>query len=187
MDLRTRDDYVIRAIRPDEWPEVKRLRLDALRDPAAPIAFMESYEEAVTEPDSFWQGRATRSGEGARGVRQFITEAPDGTWAATVTMVMEEAGTTDWAGSPVEVTQGHVVGVFVRPEHRGRGLLEALCEAALEWAWERGAQRVRLLVHEDNGRAQAAYRKAGFVPSGVVVDLVAYQGQRELEFVVGRG
>ncbi|MFF5013985.1 GNAT family N-acetyltransferase [Streptomyces sp. NPDC001165] len=186
MTTLTSGDYVIRAIRPDDWPAVKQLRLDALRDPAAPVAFLETYEQAMDQPDEFWQGRATRSGEGATGARQFIAEAPDGTWAGTVVMLIEEAGTNDWAGFPVERRQGHVVGVFVRPEHRGNGLIKALFDAAVEWGWQQDAERVRLLVHEDNPRAQGAYRKLGFVPSGVTVP-VEHQGeQKELEFVLDR-
>ncbi|MFJ3304360.1 GNAT family N-acetyltransferase [Streptomyces sp. NPDC086549] len=187
MTTLTSGDYVIRAIRPDEWPAVKQLRLDALQDPVAHIAFLETYEDASGRPDSFYRERATRSAEESGGARQFIAEAPDGTWAGTATVVIEEAGTQDWAGLPVERKQGHLVGVFVKPEHRGTGLLKALFEGGLEWAWERGAERVRLLVHEDNARAQAAYRKAGFVPSGVTVVLSGDAGELELEFVVERG
>ncbi|MFF3878246.1 GNAT family N-acetyltransferase [Streptomyces sp. NPDC001978] len=186
MSASISDDYVIRAIRTDEWPAVKQLRLDALRDPAAHLAFLESYEEAVAKPDSFWQDRAAGGGEGAIGARQIIAEAPDGEWVGTVTVLFEEAGTVDWAGGVVERKQGHVVGVFVRPEHRGTGLIKALFDAGLEWAWARGAERVRLYVHQDNGRAQAAYRKVGFGPSGETVPFVHDAGQRELEFVFER-
>ncbi|MGW3949761.1 GNAT family N-acetyltransferase [Streptomyces sp. NPDC004752] len=185
MSTDTEGQYVVRDIRADEWPIAKSLRLDALRDPVAGLAFLETYEAAAARPDAFWQERAARSADGAGGV-QFVAVAPDGVWAGTLTMLMEEAGTKDWAGYPVGRRQGHVVAVFVRPEHRGRGLIEALLAAGLEWAWERGASRVRLLVHEDNGRARGAYRKAGFVPSGVTVDLVEGAG-RELELVVERG
>lgn len=180
------DDYVVRAIRPDEWPAVKRLRLDALRDPAAAIAFLETYEDALDRPDSFYRERAERSADEGGTARQFIAEAPDGTWAGTVTVLLEEAGTTDWAGYPVERRQGHVVGVFVRPEHRGNGLIEALFDAGVAWAWERGAERARLIVHEDNARAQGAYRKTGFAPSGVVVAFSKDEGEKELEFVLER-
>ncbi|MFG2354166.1 GNAT family N-acetyltransferase [Streptomyces sp. NPDC048521] len=186
MSTPTSDDYVIRAIRPDEWTSVKQLRLDALRDPVAPIAFLETYEEAVAEPDAFWQERATRSGEGSHTARQFIAEAPDGTWAGTVTVLVEEAGTEDWAGYPIERRQGHVVGVFVRPEHRGTGLIKALFDAGVEWAWQQGVERVRLLVHADNARAQGAYRKVGFGPSGFVVAFSKDAAENELEFVLER-
>ncbi|MFG2941655.1 GNAT family N-acetyltransferase [Streptomyces sp. NPDC048282] len=183
MNATTSGDYVIRAIRADEWEAVKQLRLVALRDPVADIAFMETYEDAVERPDSFYRERAARSAEELSGARQFIAEATDGVWAGGLTVLVEEAGTTDWAGFPVERRQGHAVGVFVRPGHRGSGLIEALFDAGVAWARERGAERVRLLVHEDNARAQGAYRKAGFVPSGVIVELEADAGKKEFEFV----
>ncbi|EST28113.1 GNAT family N-acetyltransferase [Streptomyces roseochromogenus] len=179
-----RGDYVIRAIRPDDWPLVKQLRLDALRDPAAPLAFLENYEDAVAKADAFWQDRAVGSGEGSTAARQFIAEAPDGMWAGSVTVLIEEAGTKDWAGYAIERRQGHVVGVYVRPEHRGNGLIKTLFDAGVAWARERGAERVRLLVHEQNARAQGAYRKVGFVPSGVVVPFFKDQAETEWEFVL---
>ncbi|MFE1315942.1 GNAT family N-acetyltransferase [Streptomyces sp. NPDC058755] len=186
MSSPTSDDYVVRAIRPDEWAAVKQLRLDALRDPVAPIAFLETYEDAQERPDSFYQERAVNSGEGSVSARQFIAEAPDGSWAGTVTVLLEEAGTKDWAGYPVERRQGHVVGVFVRPEHRGNGLIKALFDTGVSWAWERGAEQVRLFVHADNARAQGAYRKVGFAPSGLVVSFEKDEAANELEFVLER-
>ncbi|MFC8431944.1 GNAT family N-acetyltransferase [Streptomyces sp. NPDC057253] len=179
-------NYLIRSVRADEWSAVKALRLVALQDPIAPLAFLETYEDAVGRPDSFWQERTASGAEGAQGAQTVVAEAPDGRFVGTVTVLMEEAGTTDWAGFPVERKQGHLVGVFVRPEERGSGLTDVLFDAALEWAWAHGAERVRLIVHEDNGRAQRFYRKAGFEPSGVVVPLAAVPGQSELEFVLDR-
>jgi ribosomal protein S18 acetylase RimI-like enzyme len=184
MSATTNSDYVIRAIRADEWPAAKRLRLAALRDPVADIAFMESYEEALERPDSFYRERAEGSAAEPSGARQFVAVAADGEWVGTATMLIEEAGTTDWAGFPVERRQGHVVGVFVRPEHRGSGLVEALFAAGAEWAREQGAERVRLLVHAENPRAQGAYRKAGFVPSGVLVPFFKDEDETEVEFVL---
>ncbi|AGF64384.1 acetyltransferase [Streptomyces hygroscopicus subsp. jinggangensis TL01] len=165
---------------------MKELRLDSLRDPVAHLAFLETYENAAAKPDSFWQDRAVTSGEGSTTARQFIAETADGTWAGSVTVLLEEAGSKDWAGFPVDRRQGHVVGVFVRPEHRGNGLIEALFQAGVSWAWERAAERVRLFVHEDNARAQAAYRKIGFAPSGLVVAFSKDEAEQELEFVLER-
>ncbi|MGW8066537.1 GNAT family N-acetyltransferase [Streptomyces ziwulingensis] len=177
-------DYVIRSPRADEWPAVKELRLRALRDPLAHLAYLETYDDAVVRPDSFWRERAAGGAEGAAGARQIVAEGPGGLWLGTLTVLVEEAGTTDWAGLPVERRQGHVVGVFVRPEWRGSGLTKALFDAGLEWAWESGLERVRLIVHPDNGRARGAYRKAGFAPSGRTVPLVGgAAGEVELELV----
>lgn len=186
MNSPTSDDYVVRAIRPDEWAAVKQLRLDALRDPAAHIAFLETYDVAVARPDSFYQERAIGSGKGSGTAQQFIAELPDGSWAGTVTVLLEQPGTTDWAGYPVERRQGHLVGVFVRPEHRGNGMVKALFDAAVSWAWQQGAERVRLFVHADNARAQGAYRKAGFKPSGLAVTFTKDEAENELEFVLER-
>ncbi|PPS67604.1 MULTISPECIES: GNAT family N-acetyltransferase [Streptomyces] len=177
--------YVIRSVRADEWPAAKELRLAALRDPVAHLAFLETYEEAAARPDSFWQERTAGACEGADRTQQIIAEGPDGRWVGTLTVFVEEPGTTDWAGFPVERKQGHVVGVFVRPEERGSGLTEVLFDAALEWSWAQGLERVRLIVHEENGRAQRFYRRVGFLPSGVIVPL-GDAGERELEFVLER-
>ncbi|MYR59400.1 GNAT family N-acetyltransferase [Streptomyces sp. SID625] len=180
------EKYLVRAIRADEWPAVKALRLEALQDPVAHLAFLETYEEAVERPDSFWRERAAGAAEGSTEVRQFIAEGPDGTWVGSVTLLMEEAGTTDWAGFPIERRQGHLVGVYVRPEHRGCGLTEVLFDESLRWAWEIGAERVRLIVHEENGRAQRFYRRVGFLPTGRTVPLASAPDANELEYVLER-
>ena len=179
--------YKIRSIRADEWAAAKKLRLVALQDPSAHLAFFETYENAAAQPDSFYKERAVGAAEGASGAQQIIAEGPDGEWVGTLTVLLEEAGTTDWAGLPVERRQGHIVGVFVRPECRGIGLTEVLFDAGVEWAWERGAERVRLIVHEDNERARRFYGKVGFTHSGVTVPLAGKSDEAELEFVLERG
>ncbi|RZB18755.1 GNAT family N-acetyltransferase [Streptomyces sp. F001] len=187
MNISTDERYVVRSIRADEWPAVKELRLRALRDPVAHLAFLETYEEAAARPDSFWQERAARSAEGAVTAQQIVAEGPGGELVGTLTVLVEEPGTTDWAGFPIERRQGHLVGVYMWPEHRGCGLTELLFDEALEWAWGQGLERVRLIVHEENGRAQAFYRKVGFEPSGVTVPMDGQTGACEREFVLERG
>ncbi|MPY37707.1 GNAT family N-acetyltransferase [Streptomyces adustus] len=179
-------NYVIRSIRADEWPAAKALRLLALQDPIAHLAFLQTYEDAVREPDSFWQQRTERASEGASEAQQIVAEGPDGEWVGTVTVLVEEAGSKDWAGFPVERKQAHLVAVFVRDDFRGIGLTEVLFDAGLEWAWGAGVERIRLLVHPDNGRAQRFYRRIGFVPSGIVVPLEPASEESELEFVLER-
>ncbi|MEY9487713.1 GNAT superfamily N-acetyltransferase [Streptomyces calvus] len=180
------EDCVIRPVRADEWRAAKELRLAALRDPVAHLAFLDTYEDAVARPDSFWRERTANGAEGADGARQFVAETADGDWVGTVAVLIEEAGSTDWAGFPVERRQGHLVAVYVAPGHRGSGLAKALFEAALEWAWTCDAERVRLIVHPGNARALGFYRKAGFVESGVTVPLAGKPDEREVEMVVER-
>ena len=180
-------DYAIRPVRGEEWEKVKELRMTALRDPAAPIAFLETAEKAAAQPDEFWKQRAERVARG-RGARQFVAEAGDGRWVGSVTVLVETEGSTDFFEQVIAQEQGHVVGVFVRPEQRGSGLTERLFTAALEWAWSLEApalERVRLLVHEENARAEAFYQRFGFVASGVVL-LADACAAKEREYVYAR-
>ncbi|QXE36079.1 GNAT family N-acetyltransferase [Streptomyces sp. GMY02] len=182
--------HVIRAVRPDEWAKVKELRLLALQDSAAPVAFLETYEQGLAHPDSYWQERAAGSAPryGSRS-GQFIAEAPDGSWSGSVAMLVEEAGSIDFFGATIAQAQGHLVGVYVRPEQRGSGLIGALVGEALDWAWAQEKPRlarVRLYVHEENPRARAAYLKLGFVPTGTVVPFEQDPLAKELELAIER-
>ncbi|MGW0938363.1 GNAT family N-acetyltransferase [Streptomyces sp. NPDC002666] len=183
-------DYVIRPVRSDEWRLVKELRLAAVQDPVAPVAFLETYEQAAERSDDFWRERTAGGSEaGDGGARQFIAEAPDGSWAGTVTVLIERPDGEVRFGEVAAVHQAHVVGVFVRPEARGRGLAEELFRAGTDWAWSLGEpliERVRLYVHEDNPRAAAFYRRIGFVPTGESVPMPGDPTARELEYAVVR-
>ncbi|WP_338897438.1 GNAT family N-acetyltransferase [Streptomyces sp. TG1A-60] len=174
------EGYAVRSVRADEWRAARELRLAALRDPLAHLAFLETYEDAVERPDAYWKERTEGAAEGVRGRQQIIAETEAGGWAGTVTVLVEEPGVRDYFGEIIERRQGHLVGVFLREGHRGRGVGEALFAAASEWARGAGIERVRLFVHEGNGRAAAFYRRAGFVASGVTVEGDA---GRELEYV----
>ena len=161
--------YTVRPVRAHEWRESKALRLLALSEEAAPMAFVESHGEAAARPDDFWQGRARSSsldaGPGA-GARSFVAVTDDGTWVGTAAVLIEEAGDADFEGRVVEEAGGHVVGVFLHPEHRGRGVMDSVLQAATDWLRERGSSRARLYVHAGNARAQRCYERSGFRPTG---------------------
>lgn len=166
------ENYQVRPIRADEWPAVRALRLEMLRDPAADIAYLDTYELASERPDDFWQERAASGAEGGPN-RQFVAEGPGGHWAGTVTVFMEEPGTKDFTGAPIARRQAHVIGVYVHPDHRGGTITPALFREAVAWgSAQPDVTRVRLFVHKDNARAAAFYRKAGFVRVGSAGDEV---------------
>ncbi|MEE1838461.1 GNAT family N-acetyltransferase [Streptomyces sp. JV190] len=183
-------EHVMRVVRADEWPLVKELRLAALRDPAAPVAFLETYEQGAAYSDEFWRERALGGSEAGSGdVRQFVAVAPDGWWDGGITVLIERPDAEVRFGEAVDVHQAHVVGVFVRPGARGAGLAEALFRAGMDWAWslaEPRIERVRLYVHEDNARAAAFYRRIGFVPTGRTVPMPGDPSAREIEYAVER-
>ena len=177
-------DYVIRAVRAEEWPLVKELRLAALRDPAAPVAFLETYEQAVAKPDSHWRARAAGRSHATRS-RQFVAVAPGGDWAGSVTVLVEEPGAEDIFGGVIEQRQAHLVAVYVRPEHRGGGPTRGLFDAAVAWAWSlEGVERVRLYVHERNPRAMAFYLRYGFVRGGGAAQVPGDPSSQEYEMVL---
>ncbi|MGR8009774.1 GNAT family N-acetyltransferase [Streptomyces hypolithicus] len=179
-------------MRTGDWEKVRELRLAGLQDPLASIAFLETYERASAQPDSFWQERTDTAAAGVA-VRQFVAAGPDGGWAGSVSAIVERVGAEGSNPEPpaadARVGQVYIAGVFVRPEARGSGLAEELFRAALDWAWSLPVPRIdraRLFVHERNVRAEALYRKAGFVRSGNTVAAADDPTAKENEMVVPR-
>jgi ribosomal protein S18 acetylase RimI-like enzyme len=54
--------------------------------------------------------------------------------------------------------------MYVKPEHRGKGVSKEILAALLNWAKERELTEVRLEVYSENSSAIKAYEKAGFKP-----------------------
>ncbi|MFC4494729.1 GNAT family N-acetyltransferase [Streptomyces ovatisporus] len=164
--------YTIRAVRSEDWERLRDLRLAALADPVASVAFNETYEKAAAQSNEFWQRRAE---QGSRGLlaETFIGEdgADGGRWAGSVT-VLDEGDSA------------HIVGVYLRPDHRGTGLAELLFSAAEKWALERPfVTRMVLHVHEHNPRAEAFYRRVGYRRTGAFVNDPKATEFREYEMV----
>ncbi|ACZ29076.1 GCN5-related N-acetyltransferase [Xylanimonas cellulosilytica DSM 15894] len=161
--------YTVRRVRAQEWEAVRALRLEALQDPVAPLAFLTSHEFEAAHVDDFWKQRTSAAASGGS-VAQFVVADDDGRWVGSATGLLEEPGTDDYAHHGVEQRQVHVVGVWLHPEHRGRGLIQQAIDAVVGWGREHGALRARLYVHADNPRAQAAYLKAGFERTGLTFE-----------------
>ncbi|MHA7986554.1 GNAT family N-acetyltransferase [Rathayibacter sp. CAU 1779] len=163
---------IVRRIERGEWLQVRDLRLDALQDPDAAIAFLDTYEQAAAKPDDFWVMRTENSARGDQAA-QFVAVRDAGedheAWVGTVTVLVRQAGTLDHLGRDVDAARADVVGVYVHPTHRGDGTIDRLFEAAAAWAAEIGARALTLDVHADNHRALGAYRRAGFAPTGETI------------------
>jgi RimJ/RimL family protein N-acetyltransferase len=160
--------YEIRLRLPDEWELGKEFRLAALRDPASSVAFVNTYETEAAFSHEVWRSRGTTPG--------FVAVDEAGGWAGSVTVLVE-------AGAEFPVPQTHLVGVYVRPEARGSGVIDGLLRAAIEWSFglPEKVERVRLFVHEDNPRAQAVYGRLGFVRSGVTEPFPLDKSRTEYE------
>ena len=158
----------IRRIRADEWRRVKELRLAALRDPLAHLAFLETYEEASAWPDSRWEERA-RSAASGGAAAQFVAEGPDG-WVGSVAVLIFRTGDTDYYGLTRTRDDAVLVGVYIDPALRREGILESLIAAAAEWTAAQGLAALHLDVHPDNERAARAYERCGFRDTGARID-----------------
>lgn len=156
---------VVRRVRAHEWRRVRDLRLEAVSDPAAPIAFLHSYEEEAAHDDAFWQSRADGAADGDD-VAQFVAESGED-WVGTLTVLRRAVGSVDHHGRPVASPRADVVGVYVRAGSRGEGTIEALFTVAADWVRSLGDRSLMLDVHADNHRAQAAYRRCGFTETGL--------------------
>jgi len=131
-----------------DWPVLRDIRLQALRD--APHAFSSTYAGEAAFAESVWHQRATRDGS-------FIAFIPEASAAGAAGL----AGGLQEAPGVVEL-----VSMFVRPQARGRGVGEALIDGVVRWARDKGADSVHLWVTETNKPARRLYEHYGFTATG---------------------
>jgi len=74
-----------------------------------------------------------------------------------------------------------VLGTFVLPEWRGRGIGRRLAEHTFGFARANGYEKVVIYVRAGNTGAQAFYRSLSFVAKGVLARQVKIDGQYEDE------
>jgi len=140
----------VRRVRPEDWPALKALRLEALQD--TPRAYGETLATGRAHPDGEWQARARRGAEGGDSCQLLAVR--DGALVGTAAAFLPEPGTA------------LLVGVYLTPGARGAGLLDRMVDALAGWAREQGAAVVRLQVHEQSAPARAAYARLGFADTG---------------------
>ena len=59
--------------------------------------------------------------------------------------------------------------MYVKPEHRGKGINRMIIEALINWAKGKGLTEARLQVYDENVSAVKAYEKVGFKKQLVVM------------------
>lgn len=159
--------FRIRPVAESDWPEVRALRLEMLRD--TPLAFGETLATARRHDEAEWRRRAGRSAAGRSS--SFAATDRRGAWIGTM-------------GGYLDAELGAVlVSVYVTPPWRGAtGVVDALLDHVEDWAREHG-DTLHLHVHALNPRARAAYLRRGFVPTGRLVPYVLDATQSEIEMV----
>ena len=138
----------VRQARAADWEALRELRLRALAD--TPDAFASTLQKEAAFPEQVWRQRA----EGGAGSVNFIAwEAGAGIGMAAIFAMVDAPG------------RMHLVGMWVDPQHRRRGVAQALVEQAVHWAEERRATEVILWVADHNIPARRLYERVGFRPT----------------------
>ncbi|WP_211190671.1 GNAT family N-acetyltransferase [Actinomycetospora sp. TBRC 11914] len=139
------DVQVVRA-GADDREDARDVRLRALAE--APGAFASTLEREQGFDDDEWHRRVTTNA-------WFLARA-DG---ATVGLACGIPEPDDGSGR-------HLVGMWVEPAFRGRGLSDLLVAGVMAWARRERAEFLALWVVDGNDRALAFYERVGFEATG---------------------
>jgi ribosomal protein S18 acetylase RimI-like enzyme len=143
----------LRRISPGDLAVYREIRLRALKD--APSAFGSTYARESAFTDREWTERVERL-EGETGVG-FLAVDDDAACGLVVGFLDRE-----------DPKRAGIVSMWVAPAHRRAGVGRSLVEAVLDWASQRGAGTVRLMVTSANEGAMRFYEDFGFERTGVV-------------------
>jgi RimJ/RimL family protein N-acetyltransferase len=144
----------IAPLTPRDAPEYRALMLEAYATGAD--AFTATVEEREAEPLSWWERRIA----GDDGQRQAFGAFVDGRLVGSVAL--------EYNSRPKTRHSVLLIGMYVRPAERRRGIGAALVRAVIEAARARADVEVlRLTVTDGNRAALRLYRALGFTEWGV--------------------
>ena len=144
-----------------DWHTVRQARLAALTD--SPKAFVTTVAQARQTPDQVWQERVGAT-------PHFLAHAEDAAVGLAVLLNDDPAP--------------QLVAVWVRPDQRGTGVVDALVGCAADEARRQGHSQVRLWVVTDNERALRAYARLGFRRTGAEQPVPGRPEDIELEMAL---
>lgn len=142
---------MVRQLTVADWAQLRAARLTALAE--APYAFASTLAREQAFTDEMWR---TRAGSG-----RTFGAWQDATIVGLATGLPPEGTPAAEAAAP-----WHLVGMWVAPACRGRGVADQLVEAVCGLAHQSGAASLTLWVTEVNDRARAFYRRLDFTPTG---------------------
>lgn len=132
---------------------MRALRLEMLAD--APLAFLETVADAAARPHADYAARIVYTSAGSA-TAQFVAD-PGG-------RLVGHAGGT---AAPDEPGLTVVHAVYITPSWRGSGLLPDLIDAVAGWSRACGRPELMLEVVVGNEGAYRAYRRLGFLDTGL--------------------
>lgn len=143
------DDIRVRRLLPEDAARYREIRLEGLR--VSPEAFGNTFELENARPIELFADR----------IRDSETMG-----AFEGAEILGVAGLRTNQG-PKESHKGMLVGMYVRPQARNRGVGRRLVEAVIEVARTRGVELLQLAVVSDNEPARRLYARLGFVEYGI--------------------
>jgi len=155
----------VRRLTESDAAEYRELRLRALRE--HPKAFTSSFEEDQLKPIDWARQRL---GHRPEAPHDFVLGAFSGGILVGI------------LGLSVEPRKkvrhiGDVFGMYVAPEHAGRGAGKLLLHSCIARAREAGLEQLRLTVTDGNARARSLYERAGFRLFGLERNAVKLDGR----------
>lgn len=142
----------VRRFSPAEWPIYKELRLRSLED--SPSAFGSTLDLELEQTDAAW-------------AEQLLNAASSGQDCALIAEVEEKPAGLVWAKA--DANDPEIINIFqmwVAPIARGRGVGDALLQAAIHWARQCDARFVKLGASCGDTPAMRLYQRTGFVEFG---------------------
>ncbi len=136
--------YQLRRLRPDEWPLLRSMRLEALEN--SPAVFGNGLTMELAFPDAHWQVRLSNAGNAV--------------WA--LFHGDKAIGVTGIFTNPDDATEARLTTSYIHPSHRGRGLAALYYNARIAWARASGLKRLVVTHREGNEVSKSANQRAGF-------------------------
>jgi GNAT superfamily N-acetyltransferase len=164
VDLDGVTGITVVRVQPADWAAYRQIRLAGLAEAPSAFGADVAREEAMTPAD--WQTRLLRRS----------------TFAASASHGL--VGTA--AGIPGDVaSHAELVGMWVHPDWRRRGIGGLLVCAVIDWATAAPFRAIDLWVTVGNDAAEALYARLGFVRTGATQPVRENDPtRRELEMVL---
>lgn len=159
----------VRLLTEADWESYRALRLEMLAD--APDFFWATLADVAAYTESTWRERAA-------GPQTHLQALRDGEPVGALSI--------DWIGYTEDMRLDedtvNIVSVYVRPGHRGLGVVDALLFAADEVMRAAGRRRQLLETPEDNIRGRRAYERLGFMETGHRAEDPRREHLQEIEY-----
>ncbi len=140
-------DVVIDMLKPQDWQVLREMRLASLAD----------------SPGAFWATLADESRFDRERWDRFVRAAA---WFVATTGDGERIGIAGALTPPETPAEPELIGMWVAPDARGRGVGARVVDAVCTWASRQAAPGIGLWVVDGNDPARGVYLRAGFTETG---------------------